>query len=482
MHRDIVGPHEMQQEYGLIGGNIFHGELTPEQLFHMRPAPGLRRLPHPDRRPLQRQLGDARRRRRLRDPGLAGGQGRDRTTSRSTRLREEMRASRWARSVFTTIGRRCARCSRPAPSPSSAPARAPAASASGWSARRCARPASSSVCTWSTRRTTRWPAGRASRTCRPSTRHPTWCCSGSATSPLVEQLAAAAEVGARSARSSSAALTATACATSCAPSPPRPGWPLCGAGCMGFWNVRRGLRAMGYVEREDSSPSARSRWSPTRARCSPRCCGPGAGWASTSRLVRPGAGHHHRRLRRPRRRRHRHPAAGAGAGDRPRRPPAALRRCAGAREAGIEVVLLPVGGSPLGAAMVAAHSGAVAGDDATWEALCDDVTGSISGPRPRRAGRHPGAARRSDGGRARRGAGWRPSTTPAPSAPWWPTSPTSTAYPSPRSRRTPLTRSPPARRGPGRGATRSTSGAAARTPASCSAPAWPRWPPTPRSG
>jgi phytoene dehydrogenase-like protein len=40
LHRDIVGPHEMEQEYGLIGGNIFHGELTPEQLFHMRPAPG----------------------------------------------------------------------------------------------------------------------------------------------------------------------------------------------------------------------------------------------------------------------------------------------------------------------------------------------------------------------------------------------------------------------------------------------------------
>jgi phytoene dehydrogenase-like protein len=39
-HRDIVGPHQMQEEYGLIGGNIFHGELTPEQLFHMRPAPG----------------------------------------------------------------------------------------------------------------------------------------------------------------------------------------------------------------------------------------------------------------------------------------------------------------------------------------------------------------------------------------------------------------------------------------------------------
>ena len=39
-HRDIVGPHEMEREYGLIGGNIFHGELSLEQLFHMRPAPG----------------------------------------------------------------------------------------------------------------------------------------------------------------------------------------------------------------------------------------------------------------------------------------------------------------------------------------------------------------------------------------------------------------------------------------------------------
>jgi phytoene dehydrogenase-like protein len=40
VHRDIVGPHEMEHEYGLVGGNIFHGELSLEQLFHMRPAPG----------------------------------------------------------------------------------------------------------------------------------------------------------------------------------------------------------------------------------------------------------------------------------------------------------------------------------------------------------------------------------------------------------------------------------------------------------
>jgi phytoene dehydrogenase-like protein len=40
LHRDILGPYQLEQEYGLIGGNIFHGELSLEQLFHMRPAPG----------------------------------------------------------------------------------------------------------------------------------------------------------------------------------------------------------------------------------------------------------------------------------------------------------------------------------------------------------------------------------------------------------------------------------------------------------
>jgi phytoene dehydrogenase-like protein len=38
--RQVIGPHEMQTEYGLVGGNIFHGELTPGQMFHMRPAAG----------------------------------------------------------------------------------------------------------------------------------------------------------------------------------------------------------------------------------------------------------------------------------------------------------------------------------------------------------------------------------------------------------------------------------------------------------
>src|SRR5579875_1128289 len=40
LHRQVIGPHVMQEEYGLVGGNIFHGELTLGQMFHARPAAG----------------------------------------------------------------------------------------------------------------------------------------------------------------------------------------------------------------------------------------------------------------------------------------------------------------------------------------------------------------------------------------------------------------------------------------------------------
>jgi phytoene dehydrogenase-like protein len=39
-HRQVIGPHQMQRDYGLVGGNIFHGELTMGQMFHARPAAG----------------------------------------------------------------------------------------------------------------------------------------------------------------------------------------------------------------------------------------------------------------------------------------------------------------------------------------------------------------------------------------------------------------------------------------------------------
>jgi phytoene dehydrogenase-like protein len=49
LHRQVIGPHQMQQEYGLVGGNIFHGELSLGQMFHGRPAAGYADLRTPVR-------------------------------------------------------------------------------------------------------------------------------------------------------------------------------------------------------------------------------------------------------------------------------------------------------------------------------------------------------------------------------------------------------------------------------------------------
>jgi phytoene dehydrogenase-like protein len=49
LHRQVIGPRQMQDEYALIGGNIFHGELTLGQMFHGRPAAGYADLRTPIR-------------------------------------------------------------------------------------------------------------------------------------------------------------------------------------------------------------------------------------------------------------------------------------------------------------------------------------------------------------------------------------------------------------------------------------------------
>ena len=49
LRRQVIGPHQMQQEYGLVGGNIFHGELSLGQMFHARPAAGYADLRTPVR-------------------------------------------------------------------------------------------------------------------------------------------------------------------------------------------------------------------------------------------------------------------------------------------------------------------------------------------------------------------------------------------------------------------------------------------------
>jgi phytoene dehydrogenase-like protein len=40
LHRQVISPLDLEQEYGMTGGNIFHGEMELDQLFFMRPVAG----------------------------------------------------------------------------------------------------------------------------------------------------------------------------------------------------------------------------------------------------------------------------------------------------------------------------------------------------------------------------------------------------------------------------------------------------------
>jgi acyl-CoA synthetase (NDP forming) len=192
---------------------------------------------------------------------------------------------------------------------------------------------------------------------------------------LVDQLTAAAKVGARgavvfgSAHADGVRDELRRVATDA-------GMALVGAGCMGFWNVRRGVRAMGYTERDDlevgpvslitHSGSVFSTLLRTRMRL-----GFDLAVSSGQELVTTTADYVDHLVERGETRVLALVLETIRGGDRLRW---SLRR---AREAGMEVVLLPVGHSPLGSAMVAAHSGAVAGGSGAWEALADDVAGHL---------------------------------------------------------------------------------------------------------
>ncbi len=45
--RHVLTPLDLEREYGLTEGNIFHGDIAPDQLFHMRPVPGWARYATP---------------------------------------------------------------------------------------------------------------------------------------------------------------------------------------------------------------------------------------------------------------------------------------------------------------------------------------------------------------------------------------------------------------------------------------------------
>jgi acyl-CoA synthetase (NDP forming) len=148
------------------------------------------------------------------------------------------------------------------------------------------------------------------------------------------------------------------------------GMAVCGGGCMGFVHLVNGLRAIGYLERDPlpagpvglvtHSGSAFSALLRTRRRL-----GFSLAVSSGQELVTTTADYVEHALDLEQTR------VIALLLETMRDGPqlaAALHRAAAAD---VPVVLLSVGGSPMGQAMVAAHSGAIAGADAGWEALCE---------------------------------------------------------------------------------------------------------------
>lgn len=47
LHRQVLSPLDLEREFALTGGDIFHGEMTPDHLFFLRPIPGWARYRTP---------------------------------------------------------------------------------------------------------------------------------------------------------------------------------------------------------------------------------------------------------------------------------------------------------------------------------------------------------------------------------------------------------------------------------------------------
>ncbi len=189
---------------------------------------------------------------------------------------------------------------------------------------------------------------------------------------LVGQLEAAATIGARSAVLFGTAHAlrekVTAIATEA-------GMALCGAGCMGFVNNALGVRALGYLEPDPLPAGGISLVTHSGSAFSTllrahRGFGFRLAVSSGQELVTDTADYVDYAL---------------GDSDTriiallmetPRAVPRLRRALLRAAEHGVPVVVLTVGGSPRGRAMVAAHSGALAGDRAAWEAFCA-ATGAV---------------------------------------------------------------------------------------------------------
>jgi phytoene dehydrogenase-like protein len=47
LHRTVFSPWDLEQRFGISGGNIFHGEMSLDQMFVMRPVAGWARYRTP---------------------------------------------------------------------------------------------------------------------------------------------------------------------------------------------------------------------------------------------------------------------------------------------------------------------------------------------------------------------------------------------------------------------------------------------------
>ena len=63
-HRQVLTPLDLERRFGITGGNIFHGEMSLDQMFVMRPVAGWARYRTPLGRTVPVRLGRASGRRR----------------------------------------------------------------------------------------------------------------------------------------------------------------------------------------------------------------------------------------------------------------------------------------------------------------------------------------------------------------------------------------------------------------------------------
>ncbi|HEY6792750.1 MAG TPA: acetate--CoA ligase family protein, partial [Trebonia sp.] len=187
---------------------------------------------------------------------------------------------------------------------------------------------------------------------------------------LEEQMGAAAQAGIRSAVIFGSAFDSRGnwLRESIAATARDAAMQVCGAGCMGFVNAARGLRAIGYLERDPlpagpvalvtHSGSVFSALLRTR-----RAFGFTLAVSSGQELVTPAAAYARYALSLP------ETTVIALVLEAIRDAPLLRSVLAAAAERDVPVVLLPAGASERGRTMVAAHSGALAAGDGAWRAL-----------------------------------------------------------------------------------------------------------------